>query len=134
MTTSPSVHNPDVVLLRAVAQRLPAEDRRAGNIVVILCEIDGTEPLVNVIAECPMQPTPEQCRIFLEPFAMAIADPDGARPPMGIGVIWHRERNDRAADRELLAALETVACTHGVDILGFAARTPSGPLHFPGLE
>lgn len=116
--------------LTFVADHLPHSDRCEGSVVVLL-EPDGCgTPLVNVVSDCPRDPTAEECYLLLRTFAEAVRK---VRPESGrvaIGLIHHRRGSAvvEPLDRRWFHTVHHVAGQTGLNVLGVLARTASGAL------
>ena len=116
--------------LTFVADHLPNRDRQEGSVVVLLEPVGFGAPLVQVIADAPVNPSAEECYRLLWPFATAAGQ---ACPPDGramIGVIHHRRGPavSGVLDQRWLAAVRQAAQEAGIEVLGVLARTDSGAL------
>ena len=126
-----------------IADHLPSYDRAEGTVVVLLDGLPDGQRLVNVVADGPLNPEPDECRRLLETFAEAahtlvleeaeLLDGEGLESlflAIEMGVLVHRRGPERvtAEDRRWSEALRDVQADWGLGSLGVLARTESGAL------
>jgi len=116
--------------LRFVADHIPAYDRRAGSVAVLIDLGSGMGLSVSVIADAPSNPTPRDCRALLDVF-LKVAEHyrrEGLSP--AIGLLHHRVggAHMNSLDRRWAKATAELAGDAGIPVLGIAARTESGML------
>jgi hypothetical protein len=116
--------------LTFIADHLPHRDRSEGSVVVLLQPIGFGQPMVNVISDCPRNPTAEECYRLLWPFATAASR---ACPPDGramLGLIHHRRGPAVVGvlDQRWLGAVHQAAQEAGIEVVGVMVRTASGAL------